>query len=259
MSKPEQVHRSIPRLKRSDLIVEEMKGWIVTRRMKAGDRLPQERELIEIFESGRGTVREALKVLESQGMVERVPGANGGARVATVSYEQTSQFLRNYLYFQPLSWAQIYRTRELLEPVLAGEVTGRLSEADFASLEATIDLCRHGVTGKIPPWKHRDAELEFHAILARACPDPMLRLIANFITDLLRDFSEHRNVIEPRDSAFAQSTLRHHTELLDAFRANDRARVESAMAEHIHDAGCLVSERESDFDGYFMLGRFGQR
>src|SRR5690625_2577676 len=111
--------RPIPRLKRSDMIVEEVRRWIVVEGLKAGDSLPKERELIELLECSRGTVREALKVLESQGLIEISPGAKGGARVASVSYETTSRFLRNYLYFQPLTWAQVYRVREKLEPMLA--------------------------------------------------------------------------------------------------------------------------------------------
>lgn len=245
--------RPIPRLKRSDMIVEEVRRWIVVEGLKAGDSLPKERELIELLECSRGTVREALKVLESQGLIEISPGAKGGARVASVSYETTSRFLRNYLYFQPLTWAQVYRVREKLEPMLAASVVGKLSEEDLAALRRTVEICRMGIAGDIEPQKHRAAELDFHAILCAACPDPLLRLVCSFITDLLRDLMEKKNVIEPLDSDFAKAALKYHAELIGAFERGDRRTVERLMAEHIHDAGGMLTEREIGFESSFLL------
>jgi DNA-binding FadR family transcriptional regulator len=250
-----QVRRPIPRFKRADAIVEQIRRWIATKDLRPGDRLPQERQLIELFHSSRGTVREALKVLESQGLVEVLPGAKGGARIASVSYDHTSQFLRNYLYFQSLTWSQIYRVRERLEPMLAVTVVNHLTEEDFSALRQTIESCRLGIAGEIDPREHRAAELEFHAILCRACPDPLLQLLCNFISDLLRDFVEYRNVIEPRDSEFGRAALRYHSELLAAYEEGDRAQVERLMTEHIHHAGTLIGEKEFLVDaGVLLLG-----
>lgn len=250
---PHEVRRTIPRFKRSDLIVEEVRRWIVAEGLRAGDRLPKERELIELLDCSRGTVREALKVLESQGLIEILPGAKGGARIASVSYERTSRFLRSYLYFQPLTWAQVYRVREKLEPILAVSVVGKLSEEDFAALRQTLEICRMGIVGEVEPQRHRAAELDFHAILCAACPDPLLRFVCTFITDLLRDLMEKKNVIEALDSDFAKAALKYHAALIDAFDKGDRGAVERLMSEHIHDAGCMVTEREARFENSFLL------
>jgi DNA-binding FadR family transcriptional regulator len=246
----ERIRRPVPRFKRADALVDEIKQWIVIRGLKPGDRLPQEGKLIELLQSSRGTVREALKVLESEGLIEIVRGANGGARIAEVSYRTASQALRNYLYFQTPSWAQVYAVREKLEPRLAAEVVDVLTAADLEALKETIRICELGIEGQAPARAHRIAELEFHGILARASSDPLLGFLCRFINDLLRDLvlSDPREIIGPRDSEFAREALRFHSELIEAYEARDRERVRHLMEEHVHEAGCIVAARESDFD-----------
>jgi GntR family transcriptional regulator, transcriptional repressor for pyruvate dehydrogenase complex len=246
----ERISRPVPRYKRADALVDEIKQWIVIRGLKPGDRLPQESKLIELLQSSRGTVREALKVLESEGLIEIVRGANGGARIAEVSYGTASQALRNYLYFQTPSWAQVYAVREKLEPRMAAEVVDILTEADLGALRDTVEICRLGIAGKVTLRAHRVAELEFHGILARACTDPMLGFLCRFINDLLRDLalSDPREIIGPRDTQFATEAVRFHSELIDAYAARDREKVRLLMEEHVHEAGCIVAARENAFD-----------
>lgn len=243
----------IPRYRRTDQVMGEIKGWVVRHNLQPGDRLPKERELMELFQCSRGTIREALKVLEAQGFVQILPGMSGGPRIAKVSYQHASQSLRNYFYFEPLTWSQVYRVREKLEPILAVEVVEYLTEVNIAELESTLDICRAGIKGNSSSLDQRKAELDFHRILCEACPDPILRFMAGFINDLLGDFVLHRNVIEDKDSVFSETVLRDHVKLVEAYRQRDQERVEKLMKKHIHVAGCMVSEREGLIDGGFLL------
>lgn len=242
--------RTLLRRKRADLIVEEIKRWIVAGDLRPGDRLPQETQLEELLQSSRGTVREALKVLESQGLIEITRGAKGGARVSNVSYEKTSSALRNFLYFEPLTWSHIYRVREKLEPMMAASVIDLLTPADIAALRHTVEVCKLGIKGEVDQRTHRIAELEFHSILSQACPNPLLRLLCRFINDMLRDLSisDPRSIILPKDSSFALKAIKFHTALIDAFEERDGERVRTLMSQHVHDAGCLVSQREEEVD-----------
>ena len=241
--------RKLLRRKRADLIVEEIKRWIVAGELRPGDRLPQETQLEELLQSSRGTVREALKVLESQGLIEITRGAKGGARVSNVSYEKTSSALRNFLYFQPLTWSNIYRVREKLEPMMAASVVDVLTPADIAALRHTVEICKLGVKGEVDQRTHRIAELEFHSILSQACANPLLRLLCCFINDMLRDLSiSDPRIILPKDSSFAVEAVKFHSSLVDAFEAKDAERVRALMSQHVHDAGCIVAQREEEVD-----------
>lgn len=247
--------RKLPRRKRADQIVEEVKRWIVSGELRPGDRLPQETQLEELLQSSRGTVREALKVLESQGLIEITRGAKGGARVSDVSYEKTSAALRNFLYFQPLTWSDIYRVRERLEPTMAASVVGTLTPADIAALRDTVKACKLGISGEVDLRAHRIAELEFHSILARACGNPLLRLVCCFINDMLRDLSitDSRSIIPPKNSSFAVEAVKFHSALIDAFEAKDTDKVRTLMGDHVHGAGCIVSQREEEVDQNTLL------
>ncbi|UUZ67039.1 GntR family transcriptional regulator [Polaromonas sp. P2-4] len=66
-------------MKRSDQVVNGIKRWIVQTRQQVGNKLPQEKELIDQMGVSRGTVREALAALQVQGLVAISTGPNGGA------------------------------------------------------------------------------------------------------------------------------------------------------------------------------------
>lgn len=70
---------------------------IVDQKLRSGDRLPSEKELIEHYHSDRGTIRENLKLLETLGLIERTPGPKGGTRIRAVDSREAMQSLANYL------------------------------------------------------------------------------------------------------------------------------------------------------------------
>ncbi len=243
----------IQRRKLSDAIAEEIKRWIVTRQMVPGDRLPREKELIDIFRSSRGTVREALKALEFQGLIEIQPGAGGGARVTAVSYDRASQFLRSYFYGQELSWSQIYNLRQMVEPELAAQIVDKIDTDVIGRLEATLDTCRAGLRGEADWQSHRVAELEFHSILTGVCTDPLLSFVCGFVNDLLRDVALYKRVLETSDDAFSCHNVEAHAALLEAFKRRDRAKVHRLMVWHLREARRIASYREQQVEGHFLL------
>ena len=98
------------RVKRSDQIVSAIKRWVAVNEKQPGDRLPNERDLMEQFDCSKGTVREALKSLEVQGLISVKTGPNGGAVLESVPYERASELLRNFLHFErpsgPDDWSE---------------------------------------------------------------------------------------------------------------------------------------------------------
>ncbi len=90
------------RTKLSDVIVEDVKRLIVAERLKPGDRVPSEPDLIETYGCSKGTVREALKALEVEGLVVTRTGPGGGAYLADAGSEPAARMLRNFLHFQHL-------------------------------------------------------------------------------------------------------------------------------------------------------------
>ena len=105
-------------------VAETIKTWITARGLVPGDRLPQEHQLITELDASKGTVREALKVLETQGLIRTRTGPGGGAFITEVEDDRTAALLANHFFFKPVTIADIYEMRIALEPVLAGREPG---------------------------------------------------------------------------------------------------------------------------------------
>ena len=115
MTKPKTSSLAIKQLKRSDLVAQEVKRLITEKNLSPGDRLPREIELQEQFQVSKGTIREALKSLEVQGLITISTGPTGGGTIAEVPLDRTLQFMQNYLFFQEGTIVDIYTVRQMLD------------------------------------------------------------------------------------------------------------------------------------------------
>ncbi|MGC9418607.1 MAG: FadR/GntR family transcriptional regulator, partial [Rhodovulum sp.] len=77
--------------------------------LQSGDRLPGEAEMIARFQRSKGTVREAMRILEAQGLVRTRTGPGGGAFVAEMTEDRARALLSNYVYFKGLTIEDIYQ------------------------------------------------------------------------------------------------------------------------------------------------------
>lgn len=225
------------RRKRSDLIAHEIKRWAVRERLNAGDRLPNESQLAKAFACGKGTVREALKSLEVQGLVQINAGPHGGPVMSEASYERAAEQLRSFLNFKPLSIDDIYAARLVAEVEMAAASVGCIDAEGFALLEsrlldgANASARRSGLRTLV-----RRSELDFHFILSEYCPNPLLAFQSRFLTDLLRDYIEFEGEDEAGFDCFTADNRRYHEELVAALRAEDEAAVRRVMTDHMRSA-----------------------
>jgi GntR family transcriptional repressor for pyruvate dehydrogenase complex len=81
-------------------VADRIKDWVVERDLKTGARLPSEAEMIAQFGVSKGTVREAMRILEAQGLIVTRTGPGGGSFVGEVSAERAKALLANYFYFR---------------------------------------------------------------------------------------------------------------------------------------------------------------
>lgn len=245
------------RQKLSDVIVEDVKRWIVAERKQPGDRLPNEKELIELFGYSKSTVREALKALEVRGLVAIRTGPGGGAYLQQVSIDHASEPLRNFLHFHHLDGHHIYQLRKVLEPELAASVVGKLTEAQFMRLEDNIRSCTLEPANEDELRMQREAELAFHTLLAESCANPVLSFMCRFLNDLLRDLVVYKRALAHEH--FGETNVDFHTRLMAAYRKEDEAEVRRLMTEHMVDAEAHMHEMEAHIGAKHLLLPKGQR
>jgi DNA-binding FadR family transcriptional regulator len=225
-----------PRRKRADAIVDAIKRMIVEQDLGPGDRLPQERDLIAQFSASKGTVREALKALEVQGLISVRTGPGGGAFIARMSEGRAMSLLSNFLFAKNLSIANIYEMRKVLEPQVAASATPHIDEAGLRRLEAIINIYDHEPEDAAERWNQRMAELDFHSVVAEYSDNPILAFTCRFLQRLLKDLTIAQDIYVQPEPVSRASGIRHQRDLIAAMRRRDAAAAAAILGEHMAEA-----------------------
>lgn len=245
--------RAIRQLKRSDLVAQEIKRLITEKNLSPGDRLPRESELQAQFQVSKGTIREALKALEVQGLVTISTGPSGGGTIAEVPLDRTLQFMQNYLFFQEVTIDDIYTVRQMLEPELAAGAVPHLTEADFEALEHSISCCDPTQSQEDLLTQRRE-DVNFHDILAAANPNPFLRFTCELINEMIRQLIVFGNrTPQTEHRRFGEANAQFHREIVQAARARDAEKVRVLMQRHMQDAASSVKRMKGRIQGRLIL------
>src|SRR3989441_7289244 len=130
-----------------EAIVRQVKAMISEGRLKSGDQLPPERDLAEKFLVSRTSVREALRALESLGLIEIRPGE--GTFVREISIESHIQPLALVMASHREAIGELFEARRLLEPLIAGLAAARATRDDVSEMERILDdQAREGAAGR---------------------------------------------------------------------------------------------------------------
>lgn len=240
-----------PRLSRPARVAEAIKDWIVQQHFGPGDRLPSEPDLIERFSMAKGTIREAMRILEAQGLVKSRTGPGGGTFVHEVSRERARALLGNYFYFKNLTIGDLYQMRLALEPELAASLAGTLSEDVIAELEANIASYAAPSQSLAQERDQHVASLRFHALLARQSTNPLLGFVIDFMVRLLSDLTVYRKLYAPPNEELRAKGSDYQVRLVQALREGDAGAARAIMRAHMETAWALMQAQEAE-----MLHRF---
>ncbi len=244
--------RPEPRLSRPQRVAEAIKDWVMAEGCQPGDRLPSETELIDRFGMAKGTIREAIRILEAQGLVKSRTGPGGGVFIHPVSEERAAALLGNYFYFQKLSIDDIYQIREALEPELAASLAGKLTEAQLAALEAVMaDYAEPARTAEEERAQHI-ASLRFHAVLAEMSGNPLLRFLIRFIANMLSEITVSRQLYAPPNPELWKSGMDYQSRLVAALREGDADAAREVLRGHMKNAHRLMSLQEAAVTQRFL-------
>jgi GntR family transcriptional regulator, transcriptional repressor for pyruvate dehydrogenase complex len=196
---------------------------ILSGELAPGDYLPSEREISAQMDVSRSVVREALGRLASLGLVRSVHGS--GTRVEEPSSRPVTVGYQRLLRRTDLRIQDLAAVRLPLETTIAALAAARRTAADLDALRATQKVLGNP---RRSLEAHVRADLDFHAVLARATGNPLFQVVLAPIQELL---------IESRRQTLgrygAEIAFRHHARILTAVEAGDVAAAEQAMREHI--------------------------
>jgi DNA-binding GntR family transcriptional regulator len=112
-------------------VVEQIQETILSGKLKPGEMLPSERELKAMLQVSRGTLREALRVLEQKGLIEIKLGVGGGAVVQDMSYDQMNESLALLIRYQKVSLRHLSEFRVGVEGRVSALAAARATPADI--------------------------------------------------------------------------------------------------------------------------------
>ncbi len=241
-----------PKLSRPVQVAEAIKDWVVKQGLQAGDRLPNEVELIAQFGMSKGTIREAMRILEAQGLIKTRTGPGGGSFVHEVSRQRAKALLGNYFYFKNLTIDDIYRMRLRLEPELAASLAGKLSEQVLRDLADNTASYAAAPTSIDEERRQHIASLRFHAILAEQSENPLLGFIIDFMVNLLSDLTVYRRLYSPPNRELWKQGRDHQESLIAALRDGDAHLAHNIMQDHMETAWALMKRQEAEMQNRFI-------
>jgi GntR family transcriptional regulator, transcriptional repressor for pyruvate dehydrogenase complex len=232
-------------------IERKVKEAILNERIKPGERLPSERELAVQFKVSLGSVREALRALQVQGLIEKRRGRLGGVFVAEISGQAAKTALENLMALKKVSIRHIYEARKMLEPqivrmalasIATPSVIKRLEE-NISSIEKRVKQIGTRLTRK--EYIALDKRIvEFHEIIVEATGNPILIFIFDYVADQIAEIDEIRGNL---GIGFINTMLSEHKMLLNYIKRRDAERCEEEMASHLRKLDQYLAEVEKEF------------
>ncbi len=241
-----------PRQSRPVQVAEAIKEWVVDEGLQAGDRLPSEPELIARFAMAKGTIREAMRILEAQGLIKTRTGPGGGSFVHEVSKERARALLGNYFYFQNLTIADIYQLRRALESELAASLAGQLSDEALEELHAILATYPDAATSPEEEREQHIASLNFHKVLAVQSGNKLLGFMIDFMANMLSDLTVYRRLYEPPNVELWAKGRAYQARLIEALRHGQADEARRVMAEHMQTAQSLMEAQEAEMQRGFI-------
>lgn len=212
----------------------QIERMIVDGRLKPGDKLPPERELAERFDVSRSAVREAIRVLESVGLVE--PHQGEGSIVRDLSADSLASPLAGVLVRKRELVGELLDVRKIVEPPLAARAAAHASAEDIAYLEDILRRQKERVTRGEAAIEE---DSEFHYAIATAAKNSVVIKVLDVLMDLLRESRARSLQVGGR----LQKSFAGHQRILSAIKRGDAAAAENAMRRHIEEIERIILKK----------------
>jgi GntR family transcriptional repressor for pyruvate dehydrogenase complex len=196
--------------------------------LRPGDLLPPERTMLEKYETGRGTLREALRLLEFQGVIALKPGPRGGPVLLDPDASHLASTVVLLMQLKEAPFRTIVEVRSALEPMISSLAAARISEESLTELGGTIDQMRETLGNQ---HYFLDANKRFHDIIAWSSGNALFGYIVDSLLGIMDGTIIGIDYPSPRRAAI----LKAHESIFEAISARDAEESEARMRKHIEE------------------------
>lgn len=225
--------------KTSERIARDIASHIVDNQLAPGTMLPTERDMIESMGVGRTTLREALRLLETRGVITIKSGPRGGPVVRRPRAADLSEALTLIMEFEQSSLGDVFEARVALEPTLARLAAARITDQQVAELQASVDA----MMGDLVNHDVFLAENQrFHSLIADVAGNVVLGVFTETLKTVADGALAGVRYTPNRRRAVAAA----HQAIVDALEANDPVAADAAMTRHLDEAGRYWTRKYGD-------------
>lgn len=237
-SAPEPMLGRISVQKSYEVLADKLRQTILDGAMAEGSRLPTERELVSQTGLSRGSVREALRKLEVEGLVKTRLGRLGGNIVSRPGNEVMAHFITQFVRGRRLSLRTLQETRETLEPALARLAAERRSDEDIARLRELNGEMANAVNDR---EQFAAINIEWHNAVAAASRNDLL---AAFLYSISYGVVVSTVIEEYDMPGLRGEVVKAHEKIIVAIEAGDGAAAFRRMERHVKATRAMAKARE---------------
>jgi len=225
--------------KASDFVVASLRKKILAERLEAGTRLPSVDELMAEYGLGRVTVREALRILENDGLIDMRRGPSGGVFVRQIDIRQVSEALGLLFNSKGTTVGELADFRLLMEPEVArlAALNATPSEKEMLLRDAENEL-------------EASQSISFHSSISSACGNSVYELVMNALHSPLSGHFRH-NLISHENE---ELTVQAHIKIAKHIATGDAAGAERAMRRHLEAYKKYVLDYGLQNESIFPIG-----
>jgi DNA-binding FadR family transcriptional regulator len=214
--------------KASDVLANGLRERILSGELAEGTALPPERELVTQTRMSRTTVREALRILELQGLVRIRAGRAGGAFVQRPGEEVMARSVALLIRGRQIRLAALLETREAIEPFCARLAATNHTDADLEALEAANESIARSGSNLGTFLKDN---VDWHVAVATASHNELLTGMMMALSQAIYTATENEKFI---DEEVRATTIRAHRTITNAIRESDPEAAVRRMSRHVH-------------------------
>ena len=220
--------------KASDVLANLLKERILSEGLSPGDRLPPEAELIDEYKFSRGTTREALRMLETDGLVAVRRGPHGGVEVTAPDVTQVTRSMAVLFAFEGTPISDLVAFRLIIEPSAA---TMAAANATLEQRKELLDATETAAPGSVP------RSVDFHRMLGRATNNGFMSTIMTAMNKVL-EWQTTRQELTAHEQSDTNSS---HRAIAEAVYAGNGEKAAHYMQMHLQEFKALL-ERQGKLD-----------
>jgi DNA-binding FadR family transcriptional regulator len=223
--------------KAAALVAGRLRNRIVLGELAEGDALPNETELMRYYTVSRPTVREALRILETESLVSVKRGAGGGARVTAPNPAVTARHAALLLRTQGTTLEDLFVARTIIEPAAAGLLAAHRDADGVAALRA---IHAESIEVVDDPVAYPLVAARFHEQVIALAGNRTLTLFAQLMTEIVRAHNRATFARLEHPLDVAVHATHDHAELVELIERGDVAGAEACWQRHMNGAADIA-------------------